>query len=108
MKSCREWRGLGQGMGGRTLLIGAFLAGEELGGLGNREGPCEPTDIASNLPLGVLGSLLDQDRMGRVFIKATWWEMAPDGGRWRVSRHTLAPPRKGGWSFLSKLQPPVY
>lgn len=102
MKRSREPRGAGR----RTLLIGAFLSGEQLGGVGNREGPCEPTDLVSNPPRGRF--LLDRDRMGRVFIKATWWEMHLMGAA-GGSPGTLWPlPERGGWSFLSKLQPPVY
>lgn len=38
--------------------------------------------------------------MGRVFIWATWWEMGTRSVHWRVSRHTLALPKKGGVLFL--------
>lgn len=77
-------------------------------GLGTERGPVSQMTlhlIRPGLEGGWAGrSFLDRDRTGRVFIKATWWAMAPDGGHWRVSRHTLALPGKGGGPFSQSLR----
>lgn len=86
------WRGEGTG---EIYTRGSFPSGEELVGFGNREGLHEPTDIVIQ-SVQRRRKFLDRDGMGRVFIRATWWEMGTQQGHWR-SPGTLWPfPEMGG------------
>lgn len=85
----RKRRGVEGGRDRRNIYCGSFPSGEELVGFGNREGLHEPTDIVIQ-SVQRRREFLDRDGMGRVFIRATWWEMGTQQGHWR-SPGTLWP-----------------
>lgn len=72
-----------------------------------RQGRTQTRELFSGVGLGIesrtVASLSVQKKMvprqggdGRVFIKASWWEIVTLWGPLKISRHTLALPSKGG------------